>query len=314
MSFGGVIVVGVGALLLATVGLALAAVLSRRPVPPPSEAAEAARRHGVLVSIAAWLLPSMLGPFLLMTVAGLVFRWGGLDGPATMNALLAGLYPALFGLGYLGVHAVGERTWPRPAGPVRRATLVHRRVSDVAPTWLRRTVLGLATAAVAVLVACGATGAEDGRSISTSGFAGDTFATRSASPYPGWDFAVPLLVAVVLVALAAEGVLRLVARRPAILDADPTYDAASRRLSSHRALRGAALVIGCSLAGVLVVAGTALQGVELRPLGITAAILGVVTGLGSLVVTAIPAQPAVVAPPALAIPPADPAAAGSAVA
>lgn len=311
MALGAVVVVGVGALLLVTVALGLGAVLLRRPVPAPSEAAEAARRHGVLVSIAGWLLPLAVAPFLLMTVAGLVVRWGGLDGPATMNAALAGLYPALFGLGYLGVHAVGERTWPRPEGPVRRAALVHRRVADVAPTWLRRTVHGLTAAAVVVLLACGATGADDGRSITVSEHVGAALSTSSASPYPGWDFGVPLLFAVVLVALAAEGVLRLVARRPAIVDADPTYDAASRRLSAHRALRGAVLVLGCSLAGVLVVAGTALQGVELRTLGVASAALGVAVGLAALVVTAIPAQPAVAARPAAAP---EPAATGGAVA
>ncbi|GEN80871.1 hypothetical protein [Actinotalea fermentans] len=306
--FGGVIViVALGGLLLVVVALGLAAALSRQPVPPPSEAAEAARRHGVLVSIAAWALPSIVGPLLLLQLSDLYLRWGGTGGPATWNALLVGLYPALFGLGYLGVHAIGERTWPRPAGPVRRAALVHRRVSDVAPRWLRRTVNGLAVATVVVLVVCGATGADDGRSITTSAFSGDAFTTRSASPYPGWHFALPLLVAVVLVALAAEGVLRLVARRPAIVDADPTYDAASRRLSAHRALRGAVLVIGCSLAGVLVVAGTALQGVELRPLGLAAAVLGVVVGLGSIVVAAIPGRAAVAAPAAARGPATSPA-------
>ena len=304
MAFGVVIIAGGTALLLlaATVGLVL--LLTRRPVPAPSEAAEAARRHGVLVTCAAWVLPPTVGLGLLLPLATIVLRLGGIDAPATWNAVLAGLYPALFGLGYLAVHAVGERTWPRPAGPVRRAALVHRRVADVAPTWVRRTLHALTAAAVAVLVACGATGAPDGRSITVERYVGDAFTTRSASPYPGWDFAVPLLVAVVLVALAAEGVLRLVARRPAIVDADPAYDAASRRLSSQRALRGAVLVVGCSLAGVLVVAGIALQGVELRALGVAAAVLGVVVGIGSLVVAGIPAPPtaagvrAVLAPPA----------------
>lgn len=292
--FGGVIVVGLGVLLLATAAFGLGAVLVRQPVPAPSQAAEAARRHGVLVSIAAWLLPLTVGPFLLLPLATLVLRTGGIDAPAAWNAVLVGLYPAGFGLGYLAVHAVGERTWPRPAGPVRRAALVHRRVADVAPLWLRRTVHALAATAVAVLLVLGATGADDGRSITVEGHLGQEFSTRTASPYPGWDFAVPLLVAVVLVALAAEGVLRLVARRPAIVDADPAYDAASRMLSSHRVLRGAVLVLGCSIAGVLVVAGTALQGVELRTLGATSAIVGVLVGVGSLVVTAIPGRPATV--------------------
>lgn len=291
MFAGVVVIVLLGGFLLVGTVLVLGLVLSRQPVPAPSEAAEAARRHGARVAVEAWLLAS-LAPLLLGPLGALGLRTYGIEGPATWGAQLVGLYPAAFGLVYLGVHAVGERTWPRPAGPVRRAALVHRQVSDVAPAWLRWTVYGLAAAAVALLVTCGATGAEDGRSIETSGVIDDVFTTRNASPYPGWDLAVPLLVAVVVVVLAAEGVLQLVARRPAIVDADPAYDAASRRLSAHRALRGAVLTLGGSLAGVLFVAGTALNNVDLRPLGPIAAILGLAVGLGSLVLAAIPAAPA----------------------
>lgn len=273
-------------LLLVGAIVAVAVALGRRPDPAPSEAAEAARSHGTRVAVTAWLLP-----VLICLVAGGPLGVVALRTSGDVAPVVIGLAPALLGLGYLGVHAIGERTWPRPAGPVRRAALVRRLVSDVAPAWLRRTVHGLTATAVITLVACGANGARDGRSIETEGYVDGIFTARSASPYPGWDFALPLLVAVVVVALAAEGVLRLVASRPAIVDADPAYDAASRRLSSHRALRGAVLVIGCTLAGVLVVAGNALQAVEVRELGASATILGVLVGLGSLVAAAVPAPP-----------------------
>lgn len=292
----------VGLALAVGAAVALGLVVAHHPAPAPSQAAAAARRHGTRVAVAAWLVP---GALVLLVGPVMVYL-----NPRLGSGVLTGLAPALLGLTYLAVHAVGERTWPRPAGPVRRAALVHRRVSDVAPGWIRWTVHGLAVATVAVLIACGATGATDGRSLERTWFDGETFTGATASPYPGWRYALPLLVAVALVALAAEGVLRLVAGRPAIVDADPAYDAASRRLSAHRALRGAALVIAVTLAGVLFLAGIALQGVELRPLGITAALLGVAVALGALAVTAIPAPAAVAAPPTPGVPAAGPPHAG----
>lgn len=288
----------VGLALAVGAAVALGLVVAHHPAPAPSQAAAAARRHGTRVAVAAWLVP---GALVLLVGPVMVYL-----NPRLGSGVLTGLAPALLGLTYLAVHAVGERTWPRPAGPVRRAALVHRRVSDVAPGWIRWTVHGLAVATVAVLIACGATGATDGRSLERTWFDGETFTGATASPYPGWRYALPLLVAVALVALAAEGVLRLVAGRPAIVDADPAYDAASRRLSAQRALRGAILVIGCTLGAVLFVAGVALQGVELRALGAGSTVLGLLVGLASLVLAVVPAQPAPVTGPALAGPtPAD---------
>lgn len=270
-------------LLMVAAVVVLVVVLLRRPDPAPSEAAEAARRHGTFVTVLAWTLPLTVGPLLLAPLGVVVLRVGGIDGPATWHALLAGLYPAIIGLEYLGVHAVGERTWPRPAGPVRRAALVRRRVADVAPRWLRRLVWALASATVAALIAFGATAASDDRSLRVG--------SRGAGPYPGLDFGIPLLIAVVLVVVAAEAVLRLVAARPSIVDADPAYDVGSRRLSAHRVLRGVELVIGGTLAGVLLVGGIALQNVEFRELGATVTVLGILVGLGSVVVAALPARP-----------------------
>ena len=39
--------------------------------------------------------------------------------------LSMGLLPAAGGAAFLAVHAVGERTWPRPTGAVRRAPLAR---------------------------------------------------------------------------------------------------------------------------------------------------------------------------------------------
>lgn len=281
------------AALVAAVVAAVVHAAGRRPDPAPSEAAEAARRHGVAVNVLAWVAAVALGPVVLTPFVVLLARTGTVDGP-TGNAVLAGLLPAGVGLVFLGVHALGERTWPRPTGTLRRATLVPR--GDVAPPWLRRVTWAWGAALAVVLIATGLTAVE-GRRFRVSADAG--LSELTVGPYPGWDFGVPLLLAAVVLVACAEGTLRLVARRPAVVDADPAYDAASRRLSAHRVLRGAQLVLGWMLAGVLVVAGGALVNAQYMSIGGPLVAVGYVLAVAVLCLALVPARPAV---PATAVP------------
>lgn len=284
-------------LLMAAVGAAVVAAIvhaaARRADPPPSEAAAAARQHGTTVNVTAWVAAVTLGPLALAPFVVLAARTGTVDGP-TGNAVLTGAVPAGVGLVFLGVHALGERTWPRPTGMLRRATLVPR--GEVAPRWLRRVTLAWAAALVVVLVVTGIT-AVDGRAFRISADAG--FTQQTAGPYPGWDFGVPLLLAAAVLVACTEGTLRLVARRPAVVDADPADDAASRRLSAHRVLRGAQLVLGWMLAGVLVVAGGAIVNAQHMNLGAPLVALGYVLVATVLCLALVPARPAV---PTTAVP------------
>lgn len=272
--------------ILTALVIAVVSLVARRPDPAPSEAAEAARRHGLAVNLTAWLLALGLGPLALTPVTLLLARTGAVDG-ATGNAVLVGTLPAGVALVFLGVHALGERTWPRPTGTLRRATLVPR--GDVAPRWLRRVTWAWAAALAVTLLATGLT-AVDGRRFRITADAGLT--ERTTGPYPGWDFGVPLLLAALVVLVAAEGTLRLVARRPAVVDADPAYDAASRRVSAHRVLRGAQLVLGGMLAGVLVTAGGAVVNAQHMGVGGPLVALGYVLAATVLCLTLVPARPA----------------------
>ncbi len=278
-------------LLAAVVGTAVVAAVvhaaGRRPDPAPSEAAAMARRHGLIVNVAAWTAAASLGPLALAPFVLLLTRTGTIDAP-TNNAVLAGTLPAGIGLVFLGVHALGERTWPRPTGMLRRATLLPR--GDVAPRWLRRVTWAWAGTLVVALVITGLTAVE-GRRFRISADAGLT--ERTAGPYPGWDFGIPLLVATVVLVACAEGTLRLVARRPAVVDADPAYDAASRRLSAHRVLRGAQLVLGWMLAGVLVAAGGAIVNAQEMAVGAPLVALGYVLAVAVLCLALVPARAAV---------------------
>src|SRR5665647_2441017 len=229
--------------------VALAIMVSNRPAPAPSEAADAARRHAIGVNLAAWVaagIPAVVLSFALLDAMSVTYdsRLPEQDFPAP-GPLLVALSPAVIGLAYLVVHAIGERTWPRPTGAVRRAALVPR--GDAAPRWLRRITWAWAGALVA----------------------------------------------------ATEGVLWLVARRPAVIDADPGYDAASRRLSAHRVLRGTQLLLAGSLAGVLVVTGVGVAMVDADSVGIGVAVslLGYVIAAVGVGLAIVPARPAVPAQP-----------------
>ena len=250
-----VVVLAVVALPL-IIGAILLAVLSRRPDPAPSEAAAAARRHSATVNGLA--LTALFGSM----VAGL----SALSVPPAdlTRGVLLGLIPAAAGIAFAAVQAIGELTWPRPTGTLRRAPLTRRTAADVAPRWLRRVTWSSAALVVATLVACGSA-SDDGRGITrsyTAMAAGSEISGSSgAGPFPGWFYGIPLLIATVLVLLVTEGVLQLIARRPAVMDAASEWDLELRRTSARRLLRGSQLVLGWTAVGVLFIAGTAIRGV-----------------------------------------------------
>lgn len=275
---------------LAVVVTVVLLLVGRTSTPDPSQAAAAARRHAGAVSAAAWLclvLALVLTPALAGAFRGLA------------QGVVVGLVPVAAGVVFVGAHAIGELTWPRPTGTVRRAVLVRRGAADVAPRGLRRVLWGW-TALVALVAAVGAVVATDGRLVSRTVEQG----TASSGPFPGWFYGLPLLLGCLVVLAAAEAVLRVVANRPAVMDAQPRWDAALRRLSAHRVLRGAQLVVGLTGSGLLLTAGTALRNVggpildanDVSALhlvtGQVAVGLAVAVGLGAVVLALLPGRPA----------------------
>ena len=247
----------------------------RRTPPAPSQAAEAARRHGGVVHGIAWGAAALLPGFVVGPSGVVALRVTG--GGDAYASVVTAAYAGLPGLTFLGVHALGERTWPRPTGPVRRAALVPRDLT--VPAWLLRVTVGWTVALAVTLVVCGLT-ADDGRGL--------TLGTSSASPYPGWRYGVPVALAVTGVAFATWAALRMIVRRPAVLDADPAYDAASRLLAAHRVLRGVQLFLPqpwprCSLRGGRGGGGRA------DGLGLALAVTAAAVALASVAVAVVPA-------------------------
>jgi hypothetical protein len=265
--------------LVVVVGLAVS--VGRRPGPSREATVAAARRHALIVSVTAVVIGLFVVGWLLVAAAD-----PGHGFPGSMSDAAA-FAPLAFALAHTVVLALGELTWPRPTGSMRRARLVRRRLGDVAPRRLLRLTLALTGLFVVLLVVGALLSNPDGRSIShTRGPE-----TSTHGPWPGPHYGTTLAVELVLLALAVVIALRLVVDRPAVATDDERIETALRRASAHRVLRApaAALLILCGAFAGLTVGG--LAGIGLLPMlaGTVAALLGSVVELAGLVVLCLPA-------------------------
>ncbi|WP_456787515.1 hypothetical protein [Cellulomonas sp. P5_C5] len=238
------------AVLVAGLGWSLRPVRTLGPA-TPSQAWITAERHARRVTVAAW---TALVPLPVLLAVGIS---GTLSGPS--RGVLVAALPAVAGIAYLAVHAGGELTWPRPAGAVRRAALVRRRIRDVAPPALSWLTVTWFVALGMLLGVCALAAGTDGRSLSY-GFADQMVST--SSPFPGLYYGRTIAAATAVLGIGCVGVLLLVARRAAVSDTSPADDVALRRTSAARVLAGVQLVTAWTLAGCLFFAANAVGTVQ----------------------------------------------------
>ncbi|MCC2321789.1 hypothetical protein [Cellulomonas xiejunii] len=219
---------------------------SRTDVETSPTAYARARRHAAVVAGVSWAALVIVALALPQTIP---------TGPD--QGIVLGCAPAVAGVLALLVAAVGERTWSRPADPVRRASLARRTVRDVTPHAPAVLTLAWSAALLLVLLATALTAdTDDGRSVTVRHGAD---ATSGAGPYPGTPYGVPIAASVALLLVAALLTLHLVATRPAVSHVSTTDDARLRRAGARRVLAAVQLVVGATLAGVLLVTGTSLR-------------------------------------------------------
>ncbi|WP_454042662.1 hypothetical protein [Cellulosimicrobium sp. Marseille-Q8652] len=212
----------------------------------PSTAGGRAVRHAAMTSAGAALLVAAgvaLPPlYLYLGLAGL-------------GARVAAVLPLVALVAALGVHAVGELTWPRPLHRQREARLVARSAADVVPGTTRRVAWGWGGGIVVAGVAFGLL--SDGpRSISRGT---GPYEAYTVAPFPGWLWTVPVVVAAVVAVVVSEVVLRLVASRPAVEDVSEEWDMWLRRRVARRVERVTQLVLGLTLGGLVAVGGLSLR-------------------------------------------------------
>lgn len=182
-------------------------------------AAAAARRRSVLASAAAG-----------GTGAAVFAAWLAV-GPDNVTRSLPVL-PSLVGIAMTTVAVVAERTWPRPTGDVRVASLraPTGRVGNGV-----RLALGGALLSLVVLAVGALTDSSDGRMAQLDWGTGGA----GHGPYPGSFYAFPILTAGLVLALLSWWGLREVENRPALGPGLEDVDAAARAASRARVLRGA---------------------------------------------------------------------------
>jgi hypothetical protein len=285
-------------LVLVASTVALGAVATRHSPPSRERAVAAARTHALRTTVAAIALG--LAAAVYVGVAQLGNSSAGGLGITGILVLVT------FGAVHTLVLGIGELTWPRPDGEVRRARLAHRGLLDAAP---RRLVHAAAVAAglTVVTLVTGALMADaDGRHFAWS--SGDYGGI--AGPFPGLFYGLPAALGLGVLAALTAGVLWIVANRPAVATADERIEAALRRASAHRVLRVAAGVPLFVDGGLLFVGGNALHSAAsssggaafLGPVGACVAALGIVSMLAGVVVCCIPAPSVPADAPAVPVP------------
>jgi hypothetical protein len=232
---------------------------------------------GLLAAVAAAvavLLPAPLAPA------------AGRPGVAAM------MLPLAFGVAHTGVILVGELTWPRPGGMVRRARLAHRGLLQALPAWLLRTAIGTLVTGIVVIAVGAVTDDRYDANRSITVYAGNGLVEGAASPYVGSFYGMPALVGLGCLFALSTAALWVVANRPAIVTDDVDVEDALRRASAQRVLRGATTAAMILVAGLVTVSGlavrsaatTAAQAARLEdlPVGAAASVLPWVGGVLAL--------------------------------
>jgi len=268
--------------------IALTAVAARRPFADHQATVTGALRHAGRISAAALVVGLAAGA--ATGWVALMSRFTGDAVPGRLGVAVISV-PLAFGMASTGTVLLGELTWPRPAGDVRRARLVRRGLLDASPRWLLRLAVGTLVSGLAVVVAGALTAGPDGRTVTVP--AGADSVQGAASPYAGAEYGVPTATGLIGLAVLAVGALWAVAHRPALGTADEQVERLLRQASAHRVLRGATAAALVAVGGLLAVSGQSLRNAATGaaatatandlPVGTAATVLPWVGGLLSLV-------------------------------
>ena len=249
----------------------------------PSEVASA-RRHGLVTAVLAEIA-------FVVTIALLIALESRPSDGIRPTPTWLGAVPLIGSMVALVVLALGELTWPRPTGAARVVNLNPRSLPDLVPRSWATALAGLGLAAVAVAVTGWWVAAPDGHSLTRQG-EGD-LVLSSASPFPGADYGVPQLVALVATLVLLYGVLRLVVLRPAVVRSDVATDNRLRMASTARAIRVVVSALAFTAAADLFFGGA--TGVRLydpgwqQSISAAAMIVGLVLGVAGCVLVLMPA-------------------------
>ena len=230
------------------------AVAVRRPFTGSTATVTQARLHATRISVTALVVGILVG--LATGYAALDPRLSGISFPGRSGVAVISV-PLAFGMASTGTVLLGELTWPRPTGDVRRAWLVRGGLLDAGPGWLLRLAVGTFFAGL-VMVAGGALSAgPDGGTITVT--AGDGAVRGAAAPFAGPEYGSPVATGLVGLALLVAAALWAVAHRPALGTADEQVERVLRQASAHRVLRGTTTAALVAVGGLLAVSALSVR-------------------------------------------------------
>lgn len=160
--------------------------------------------------------------------------------------------PALASTVGIVLAALAELTWPRPHGERREASIAARRGTTV--RWLGPLFRAGLGASSLLLVTGVFTAGPTGRAVERDWSTG----AASAGPYPGLPYAVPMALALAVLAFATWWALGRVDARPALGPGLEAVDRAVRIAARVRVLRFAAAGTLTTAAGLALTMGTSL--------------------------------------------------------
>lgn len=176
-----------------------------------------------------------------------------------LQGLSLTLTPGVAGATALLVYAAAPPTViPVADGSPRQASLVPRTLRSLRPRAIVAAPLTLSLIIVVTLLTTGLTATQDSLRYSSSVSFETAEMSSTASPYPGWPYAVPLLLTVAALIIAALIAFRRITATPALPSGtQATLDAAWRRRSAAivSAITSSALLF--ILGGVWFYAGSA---------------------------------------------------------
>ncbi|MEO8219201.1 MAG: hypothetical protein ABI563_00245 [Specibacter sp.] len=201
------------------------------------------RKHAVWTGIIAWALSSLAGAAL----AGIYDPDQVQNNPWATVPWIALIAPVV---AVVGVHTIGQVSWPAPKSAKRVAVLEYRRVRDYVQPALGCAVLGIfAVTAAALPFVFLAPGFMSANGV-VLGDAGQSLVTRHGR-VPGYVLATALTLALGLLVAGTLLVMRLIASRRSLADLSYEQNTTLRAIGMNRLLRVSATVASglASIAG-----------------------------------------------------------------
>ena len=177
--------------------------------------------------------------------------------PLGTSLMLAPGIGVVAGLAVICITPLGRRS--RHAG-VRQASLAPRRPASFGPTWGFVLPIVTASSLALMLLVTAATASDDSLGLSRSITVTSEGGSHGSGPYPGWFYAVPLLIVTVVIGAVTLLAVRRIASTPARSTTQAAvFEAAARRSLTKFTMVTATAVIVFYLGAVATVAGTAIR-------------------------------------------------------